>query len=355
MFRISAHIERLLLHNDCVIVPDFGGFVLQLSPAVYVCKEHIFKPSCKEMVFNPTLNHNDGLLLESYMQAYGMDAKDAQAALKKDVDELKYELDKNGTVWLGTVGSFGKGDGDALIFRPDTETSLFSVHSYGLVSFYLSPVRNAEEIEEQQPVVETVTVLPVLASEMKKSGRVIHLPVRRVVTVAGMIAAAVAFFLLISTPVTDVNQASYTASFIPSEMLQQKTALPDSTVNQAEKTAEPSEITPVPVTAPSTPEVKEPPKDTVMPAKKAAETPTPVSEASKNYYVIIGSFVTEKQANQFMTELNAGEFKNTGIVTSKENIRVYADKYDNRKDAEDLVNRLRTNEKFKNAWLFISR
>ena len=43
MLRIETHIKRLLLVHDCVIVPKFGGFVLQAVPAMQM-KEHIFRP-----------------------------------------------------------------------------------------------------------------------------------------------------------------------------------------------------------------------------------------------------------------------------------------------------------------------
>ena len=40
MLRIITHIERLLLTHDCVILPKFGGFVLQILPATYEEEEH---------------------------------------------------------------------------------------------------------------------------------------------------------------------------------------------------------------------------------------------------------------------------------------------------------------------------
>lgn len=50
MLRIVTHIERLLLVHDCVIVPKFGGFVLQAVPAMQHKEEHTFRPLRKESV-----------------------------------------------------------------------------------------------------------------------------------------------------------------------------------------------------------------------------------------------------------------------------------------------------------------
>ena len=49
MLRIITHIERLLLTHDCVILPKFGGFVLQTLPATYQEEEHLFRPMRKRL------------------------------------------------------------------------------------------------------------------------------------------------------------------------------------------------------------------------------------------------------------------------------------------------------------------
>ena len=89
MLRIVTHIERLLLVHDCVIVPKFGGFVLQAVPAVQQMEQHTFHPLRKEIGFNMTLQHNDGLLSESYMQMYAVSYRHAQLLLEDDGDDLK--------------------------------------------------------------------------------------------------------------------------------------------------------------------------------------------------------------------------------------------------------------------------
>ena len=33
MIELARHIEILLLENDCVIIPDFGGFIAHYQPA----------------------------------------------------------------------------------------------------------------------------------------------------------------------------------------------------------------------------------------------------------------------------------------------------------------------------------
>ena len=70
MIELAQHIEALLLENDCVIVPNFGGFVAHYAPATYVKEENLFLPPTRTIGFNPQLKLNDGVLVQSYMSAY---------------------------------------------------------------------------------------------------------------------------------------------------------------------------------------------------------------------------------------------------------------------------------------------
>ena len=45
MIELAQHIEALLLENDCVIVPNFGGFVAHYAPATYVKEENLLPVS----------------------------------------------------------------------------------------------------------------------------------------------------------------------------------------------------------------------------------------------------------------------------------------------------------------------
>lgn len=70
MIELAQHIEALLLENDCVIVPNFGGFVAHYAPATYVKEENLFLPPTRIIGFNSQLKLNDGVLVQSYMSAH---------------------------------------------------------------------------------------------------------------------------------------------------------------------------------------------------------------------------------------------------------------------------------------------
>ena len=92
MIELSRHIESLLLDNDCVIVPDLGGFIAHYQPARYEEDEGVFMPPYRSVGFNPQLMMNDGLLVQSYMQAHHTDYPDAVREIAQGVDTLKNKL-----------------------------------------------------------------------------------------------------------------------------------------------------------------------------------------------------------------------------------------------------------------------
>ena len=342
MLRIVTHIERLLLVHDCVIVPKFGGFVLQAVPAMQHKEEHTFRPLRKEIGFNMMLQHNDGLLPESYMQMHEVSYRQAQLMLEEDVEDIKNILQQYGKLSLGVLGSFSIGEEGQMIFHPG-ETDLFSVGSYGLPVFHF-PVLAPLEMEREEAV---------LLTSQKEKKDTLYIPIsRKLIRTVMASAAAVALFLLVSTPVRDVNQEAYTASFVPTGMVVQKpvlleAVLPDSTVAEADTKQESSEE----VIAREVKKVVSVP----APEKKAFVSRPVVVQPKKMYHIVIASFPSESQADEFIAGVDRNECKHVSKVVRDGKYRIYADKFDNREAAESYMATLRSNPKYKDAWLFISR
>ena len=75
----------------------------------------------------------------------------------------------------------------------------------------------------------------------------------------------------------------------------------------------------------------------------------------KMYHIVIASFPTEEQANEYISGVDRAQCKNVSKVVRDGKYRIYADKFNNRADAESYMATLRKIEKYKDAWLFISR
>lgn len=352
MLRIVTHIERLLLVHDCVIVPKFGGFVLQTIPALQDAVSHTFRPLQKEIGFNMTLQHHDGLLSESYMQLYDVNYREAQLMLEEDIEELNASLQQDRQYSLGVLGSFSLGEEGQVIYHP-AETDLFSITSYGLPTFQfaaLAPLQ-AESKEDTLP-----------SGRKKGKKDTLYIPIsRKLLRTAVGLAGAIALFLLISTPVTDVNQAAYTASFVPAEMVAHRAVASVVQVAEAEMdgVAVRKEFPVVVAADPVAVEQPAVPKQDTVKSRELTSEAVIVQEIKKSnakmYHIVIASFPSEKQADEYMAGVDNKECKHVSKVVRDGKYRIYADRFDNRQDAESYMATLRSNPKYKDAWLFISR
>lgn len=336
MLRLTTHIERLLLAHDCVIVPGLGGFVLQRIPAFYDSAKACFVPMRKEVVFNTTLQHNDGLLCESYMQAYQVSFQEAQRMMERDIEELKSVLYDEGRVSLGFMGSFSVGEEKQVVFEPNGP-ELMSVYSYGLGAFQMPT------LAELQSPAQSVSGLD--------NGRkdVFYIPVsRRLLRTVAASVAAVSLFLLVSTPVRDVNPSAYKASFVPTEMVGYPSVVP---VVENTRKAEVLEVE-----TPREPLVPETPASEAKPAGKKEEAkPVPEQPDRKMYHLVIASFPDKKQADEFLGKVDRKACPRVSVIERGGKFRIYADRFDNREEAESSLEVLRKDARFKDAWLFISR
>ena len=69
---ITQLISELLFKNDCVIVPNLGGFVAQSYASHFSNGSSLLLPPTKQILFNKNLKHNDGLLVSSYSDKYDL-------------------------------------------------------------------------------------------------------------------------------------------------------------------------------------------------------------------------------------------------------------------------------------------
>ena len=71
MLTIVRHIEYLLEHNDCVVVPGFGAFIGNIQSAKEDTTGQLLPP-CRVLGFNNAITHNDGVLANSIMRRDGV-------------------------------------------------------------------------------------------------------------------------------------------------------------------------------------------------------------------------------------------------------------------------------------------
>ncbi len=171
---ISQYIKELLLLNDCVIIPEFGGFVANYKPATV--ENNQFFPPTKEIAFNNKLISNDGLLINYISDAEGINYFNAKQKLEYFVEETLLGLERNRNVYFEGVGYLHYDSRENLQFEPQLKQNLL-IDSFGLQNFSYEKLYQRQmpkpafkvEHQDQMPVIfqrrklkKLVVVVPLL-------------------------------------------------------------------------------------------------------------------------------------------------------------------------------------------------
>lgn len=136
---VTAFIRELLFGHDCVIVPGFGGFIGNYTPARIDKSTSTFYPPLKQISFNRNLNHNDGLLIGKISSSSGLNYGDARNIVEEFVLGVRRKLDKGEKVVFDNVGRFVNNQEGNIQFEPDRDVNYY-LDSYGLESFQCLPL-----------------------------------------------------------------------------------------------------------------------------------------------------------------------------------------------------------------------
>ena len=90
---IFKDISHLLHSNDCVILPNFGAFVLK-SKSAYIEENEFFPPS-KYVSFNSMLKDNDGLLAKFISEERKISYKKSLKLISDEVKVLNKKLSED--------------------------------------------------------------------------------------------------------------------------------------------------------------------------------------------------------------------------------------------------------------------
>ena len=331
---LAEEIAALLYVHDCVIVPEFGGFLGQYRPAVLQRGRKRILPPGKEITFNRNLVRNDGLLADRMAQQQDMAYQRSVKIIQDHVAEWEKALATAGRLELKNLGVFIKDANGKLLFEPDRSVN-FASHSFGLRATSAIP-----RVKQPAQVVKSAEV-PVIELEQKEE------PKKRNGSIVYWSAAALAALILTAStltilsvsptnggefanlwPVDTSNSHSYQArsESIPAiysdgdepELLSEKDF--HEGINQVMLTKE-AERT-VPVMIPLTP----------MEAD-AESTKVVMPEATGRYHVIIGCFGVEENARNLVSKYNSGGVPARVLDTHKGLFRVAAGSFRTKAEA----------------------
>jgi hypothetical protein len=149
----GKYIRELLMIHDCVILPGLGGFIANYKHAELQPNQQVILPPSKQILFNPNLVHNDGLLYShvSMRSEYGY--KDVQSMADGYVNRILRETDRGSKFNLDDLGYFYVDAEKKLQFAADVKTNLLTA-SYGLppIQYQVFETRRISETRKYRSV-----------------------------------------------------------------------------------------------------------------------------------------------------------------------------------------------------------
>lgn len=158
--QLSKYISELLYRYECVIVPNFGGFVTNKTGASL--HQHTFVPPYKNIGFNINLQQNDGLLANHIANVLNIDFESACELISKQVAVWNNEL-QNNVLILEQIGQFSLTN-NVLSFEPFDKVN-YLTSSFGLSEINANYILRAQQVLEKptakKPYVAVITAAAV--------------------------------------------------------------------------------------------------------------------------------------------------------------------------------------------------
>lgn len=367
---LERHIEILLLSNDCVIVPDFGGFMAHHVDARYDGRDNMFLPPLRTVGFNPQLKMNDSLLAQSYVEAYDISYPEAIDRLANEVAEIRQRLENEGKYEINNIGTIYLNEDGNYTFEP-CEAGILTPNYYGLGGFDMLPLSTqeneptvtlektnstniAENIEinqeekQAEPVValQNVTansVFDVNDDDEKPSAEFILIKKSWLRNLAAACIAIIAFFA-ISTPLRTPNvqtskiDTGMLTRIMPKELVTQNTHQ-TKLASKAENSEKVLKINP------------ETNKDANDEANEKKIDQAELKSAKPYYGIVLASRVTKRNAANYVETLQAKGFKAAKVVITATNVKVVYGSYETESQAYKALHNLRNNDVFADGWI----
>jgi nucleoid DNA-binding protein len=154
--KINKHISYLLCEHNCVIIPDFGGFIANYQSARIESDSHLIHPAKKAIVFNKSLQNNDGLLVNEVAVCEGLTFKQSEKEIAKYVEYLKDSLHLHKKIFIDEIGTLLQTSDNTILFiQSNTKNHLLS--SYG---FYTLQFPAIERTSVQEKFEEKIKQIP---------------------------------------------------------------------------------------------------------------------------------------------------------------------------------------------------
>ena len=334
MNNLSRHIEYLLLTHNCVVVPQFGAFVVHESSASRAESENLFFPPSRMVRFNPEVVEDDGLLVSVVRTVHHCQTTEAKRMVQGMVLNLRQQLLADGQVDFGSIGVFTQDEDGHVCFEP-CQAGAITPSYYGLDAFVmpkLTAIQRNEKIAQKRKLTNRDS------QNNTESHIIIHIN-RRALRYAVFSAAAILICVLFAIPI----------DFTPNNLSQQASVL-QTQPTQIQQIAIPDEGTEVEMTVS---DVETTDKEMAAIESQGSEQEDNVAiEKPNDFIIVLASDVTMKNAERYVTDLKKRGFENAIVYNNGKMTRVVLEGYATEEEASSHNTELhRSSKEFTYSWV----
>ena len=346
VIELERHIEILLLSNDCIIVPELGGFMTHHIDARYIEEEATFLPPLRTLGFNPQLKINDSLLAQSYVEAYDISYPEALQRIEDEVEELKMHLQNDGFYELNDIGRLELNEDGHYVFTP-CEAGILTPSLYGLGSFEMGCLATAvKPVKAEKTAAAQAQIINMPpAKEADKEAEIednedetIRIKFSWIRNTVAVAAVLLAIFLL-ALPTGKTEMMTRTISNLNNTILfgmmskDTNTCPIDYKKRDIQKTMSPV--------------------DTIL--KKDTITKAPVVKKDSirhGYCIVLASHVSKKNANAFVEDLQKRGYQESEVYIHKNVTRVVYGNFKTQENAQEMLRKIHHEKGLEEAWVY---
>lgn len=330
MIHITDYLNKLLFEQDCVVLPDFGGFISHTNNAYFSTANGKYYPPSKKVAFNEALKLDDGLLTHYVALNEEISHQEAAKKVRAFVDNAKQTLREKGNLEVIGLGNLYTTSENKLAFEPLVENNLMQ-DAYGLIPIDARQLENNEAdlltydrywSPNNRPLEVPEKIKPFFIS-------------RKAVYMTG---AVIAGFLFYSSSSLNPS-ASLKSSLNPFDLFTATSKVITSPATKAIVAVPKIEIPKVAISTPIT-ESKVPndgwgePAETETVVKEEVIVSAVQPENTHSYFIIAGAFTKLKNANKLVNYLKDNGFPEASVLDTKNKlIKVSAGGFDSERSA----------------------
>lgn len=343
VIELERHIEVLLLNNDCVIVPDLGGFMAHHVEAEYSEEEQTFLPPLRTLGFNSQLKINDSLLVQSYIEAYDISYPEALQRVEDEVNELKMHLKTKGSYTMNDIGTLAVNESENYVFTP-CEAGLLTPSLYGLGAFCATPLTAKASIHEalsSKPETETAKILGMssIVDEIEEDNedvvKIIFSWIRNSIAIAAVLLA----IFLLALPTGKTEMMTRTISNLNNNIL---FGMMSKDTNTSKIEIKKTDIQKTPVKV-----------DTILKNDNTRSAKVQKKDSVRNgYCIVLASCISKKNAAIFIESLQKKGYPESEVYIHNNMTRVVFGNFETQQDAYNMLRKIHKDKALQDAWVY---